>query len=153
MQKQYLLLMFDPGIVFADLPSRFGIISSEGFTPGLTYSMSGSMLELDYSAMDGVTASLITLASGGVQQGSGWYLSTATSSLGITSINFSLPWQETGELALYDIAGRKITTLWIGTGNSFMASADVEKGEFPAGLYFVTLTGENTISTGKCLLW
>ena len=144
---------FDPGIVFADLPSSFGIVSSEGFTPGLIYPVSGSMLELDYSAMDGVTASLITLASGSGQQGSGWFLSTATSSLGITSINFSLPLQETGELVLYDLAGRKIKTLWIGTGNGFLSSADVEKGEFPAGLYFVTLTGENTISTGKCLLW
>ncbi len=144
---------FDPGIVFADLPSSFGMVSSEGFTPGLIYPVSGSMLELDYSAMDGVTASLITLASGSEQQGSGWYLSTATSSLGITSINFSLPLQETGELVLYDLAGRKITTLWRGAGNGFLTSADVEKGEFPAGLYFVTLTGENTISTGKCLLW
>jgi len=144
---------FDPGIVFSDLPSDFGIVSSEGFTPELTNPISGSMLELDYSAMNGVAASLITLASGGGQQGSGWYLNTATSSLGITSISFSLPIQETGELVLYDLAGRKMTTLWRGAGTGLLTSVDVAKGDFSAGLYFVTLTGENTISTGKCFLW
>ena len=145
---------FDPGIVFQDMPSNFGIISSEGFTPQLIDPMSGSMMELDYSAMPGVSASLITLAlNGGGQQGQGWNLSTATRSAGSTSVSYSVSTQEAGELSLYDISGRKIITLWEGIGNGLPVSTDIVKGDFPAGLYFVTLTGENTILTGKCLLW
>ncbi|MCD4707645.1 MAG: T9SS type A sorting domain-containing protein, partial [Candidatus Sabulitectum sp.] len=110
-------------------------------------------VELDYSAMPGISASLVTLAFDGDQEGQGWHLSTATRSDGTTSVSFFISSQETGELALYDLAGRKVITLWEGSGNALAFSADIVKGDFPAGLYFVTLTGESTMLAGKCFLW
>ncbi len=145
---------FEPEIVFPGLPVNFGIVSSEGFTPELVRYIDKPGLRLDYSAMKGVTASLVTMTSGGgVQQEAAWYLRTATGSHGSSSVTFMLPADITGELTLYDLAGRKISTLWRGSGTGFMTSYILKKEGHPAGLYFVALTGENTLLSGKCFLW
>ncbi|MCK5786353.1 MAG: T9SS type A sorting domain-containing protein [Candidatus Sabulitectum sp.] len=145
---------FDPVIVFQNLPSNFRIVSSEGFIPELINPVSGFMMELDYSAMPGVSASLVTISMNtGEQSGQEWLLSTATRHDGTTSVSFLVPGQEAGELALYDLSGRKIMTLWESTGNGLPINTYVEKNDLPSGLYFLTLTGEQTTLTGKCFLW
>lgn|GEM_PF-1603231 len=148
---------FDPGIVFADLPPGFRIASSEGFLPCLVDKASApgsrTLNELDYTGMPPLSASLITMTVTETGQCTGWYLNTATSSAGITSVSFSLCSQEAGELAIYDLAGRKINRIWEGFGYSTPISMDVIRGGFPAGLYFVILSGEHGILAGKCILW
>jgi len=145
---------FDPGIVFSTLPVATEIVSSEGFVPALVNPAGSSGIELDYSAMPGVAASLVTLATDGSgQQGSGWVLNSGTSSGGITSIMFSVPPNEVAELSIYDLAGRRIASLWQGTGNGSLVHTSLSKGVYPAGLYFVTLTGDHTLLAGKCFLW
>ncbi len=145
---------FDPGIVFNDLPSSYSIISSEGFAPGLIHSATGSLLELDYSTMSGVTASLVTLSfDGGGGQGQGWSLSTATSAPGKTTVSFLVSTGQMGELALYDLAGRKVKTIWNGHGTGSLIVSDITRENMSAGLYFLLLSGEQNTLTGKCLLW
>ena len=145
---------FYPGIVFNNLSTDYSIISSEGFTPELIYSVADSTLELDYSTMDGVSASLVTLSENGSENPEpNWSLRTVTSSCGVTSVYFYVSTEQVGELALYDLTGRKIETIWHDYGLGLLSVIDVTSENLSAGLYFIVLSGEQNILTGKCLLW
>ena len=141
-------------IIYKNLPFEYLIASSEGFEPYLVFSPDSNSLELDFSGMSSVCASLITLTKGvNQEQHSGSLLSTSTYSTGQTNVVFALPEDEHGSLQLFDLYGRVISTLWSGIGNGSVMSVDITRGAVPSGLYFVRLTGFNTNLSGKCYLW
>ncbi len=148
---------FTPGIELVDLPAGFSMTGCHGFVPGLfniQLNPDGTTLtELDFSAIPPLTASLVTLTT--VEDGScqGTYLETSTSSQGNTHLVFSLCEGQSGELSLYDMAGRRVSTLWNGNGTGNQVSALIRRNEQAAGLYFAVLHTETGIVTGKCLLW
>ncbi len=148
---------FSPGIELLDLPAGFSVTEAHGFIPGMfniELNPDGTTLtELDFSPMPPLTASLITLTA--VEDGScqGTYLETSTSSQGNTLLVFSLCETQSGELSLYDMAGRRVSTLWQGNGTGNRVNALIRKNEQAAGLYFAVLRSETGIITGKCLLW
>lgn len=148
---------FQPGIVFEDLPVGMTVVDAQGYLPVMftleIHPDGGTVTELDYSSIPPLTASLVTLArnNGGECQGN--YLWTATNSEGSSYISFSLCEMETGKLELFDLAGRRVSTLWEGNGTGFRINAMIKKNEYPAGLYFAVLSSENTMLTGKCVLW
>ncbi len=141
-------------IVCNDLPFEYLIASSEGFEPNLVFSPASNSLQLDFSGMPSVCASLVTLTINIYQEPhSGSLLSTSTYSTGQTNVVFTLPEDEHGSLQLFDLYGRKISTLWSGIGSGSVMSVDITRGAVPSGLYFVRLTGLNTNLSGKCYLW
>ena len=148
---------FQTGIVFSKLPVGFSIVDSEGFQPDMftieIHPDGGTVTELDYSSIPPLTASLVALARDNGGQCQGNYLQTATDSQGSTAISFSLCDQTTGELALYDLAGRRVSTIWEGAGTGFRINALIRKTDYPAGVYFAVLSSENLMLSGKCILW
>ncbi len=97
---------------------------------------------------------LVTLSSyDSEERGEGWSLSTATSSPGVTTVSYFVSSGQRGELALYDLAGRKIKTIWQGNGTGPLAVLDITRENLSAGLFFLVLSGEQNTLTGKCLLW
>jgi len=148
---------FTQGIVFEDLPPGFRITDSHGWQPGhLTLEIhpdGSTVTQLDYSSIPPLTASVLTLTSeeGGYCQGN--VLETATCSSGTTTVSFSVCRTESGELSLYDVCGRRISTLWQGTGDGTPFYAVIQRSDQPAGLYFVVLETGTVMLAGKCFLW
>jgi hypothetical protein len=56
---------------------------------------------------------------------------------------------------MFPVAGdvNSAVVLWQGTGTGSIIQTSLVKGAYPAGLYFVILTGDHTLLTGKCFLW
>lgn len=148
---------FQPGITIENVPVGITLADCQGYPPDrfpLEIRPDGTAsVELDYSSMPPLSASLITLTMDTPGQCQGTFLGTATRSGGTTYINFSLCDQEEGELALYDMAGRRLATLWRGAGTGRRMEAEVSRGDYPAGLYFAVLKGDNSVLSGKCILF
>lgn len=148
---------FQTGIVFESLPAGFAVRDNQGHMPNLftleLYPDGSAVTELDFSSMPPLTASLLTLATSSDGSCQGNYLHTATDSYGVTVISFSLCDRETGELVLYDLAGRRVAGLWEGSGTGFRVNALLERNDYPAGVYFVVLKGEKAFLTGKCIFF
>ena len=108
-------------------------------------------LTLDFTGMPPVTVSLIQLAPGGIQPGVNFFLETWISG-GTSWVRFRVPEGTQTELVLYDMAGRRITTLWEGTNQQELNDIAVRRNGLPSGLYFVILAAEGEFLSEKVIL-
>jgi hypothetical protein len=69
-----------------------------------------------------------------------------------TSIAFSLPRQGQVELAVYDVAGQKVTTLAKGTMTAGSHEVSFNGAEAPAGVYFYRLNFEGKTLTNRMVV-
>ncbi len=142
------------GISVTNLPATAEIVSSEGFTPILVNSSGTSSTYLDFSGMNAVSASLFTISTRRAAfNGNSWKLESHTNSNGNNLISYTVPLNSYAELALFDITGRRVELLWNGNGAGVVVENLIEKDNYPAGLYFVTLSSDNIQFSAKCLLW
>jgi len=112
------------------------------------------ILFLDFSGMPPVNVSLIELrpAFGGSGPGNNTFLEVWANG-GAVLVRFKIDAGATGELVLYDMAGRKVKTVWSGIGLPGVIQISLERDNLPAGIYFVTLSsGEYFISAKVTLL-
>ncbi len=146
--------VFNSSLFFADIPFNYNISSSQGYLPVLQHSASDNTAELDFSGMPTLTASLVTMTTNNSsQEEAGWFLNTSTYSTGLSAVTFSVPINQEAQLSLFDLSGRKVTTLWSGTGLGSSVSFNITRGSMPVGLYFVTLSSAQLTLSGKCFLW
>lgn len=134
----------------------------DGFAPQRTYSTehifsheTGTVgygtLVLDFSGMPSTTVSLLEIVSGTPNPGSSAFLQVYNY-MGSSWVRFRAVPGSMGELALYDLAGRKTRTLWSGVGGVDVLELTVERESLPVGMYFVTLTSGGYFFPQKILL-
>lgn len=141
-------------VVLNSLPLNAEIVSSQGSVPVLQTAFHTSASILDYTSMNSVSASLITISTSGEGSGgNGWTLNSGTDRLGNSHLSFAVPYSEEAELVLYDLAGREVELLWSGPGSGMLTTNVIEKADHPAGLYFAVLAGDGITISEKCLLW
>lgn len=132
---------FEPSIDYAFL---FGSSAVPGVVPG-------GALVLDFSGMPSTTASLILISSDGPEPEDTAFLQVFN--LGGSSwVRFRAARGAMGELALYDIAGRKTASMWTGQGGADIIEMAVDKSGLPAGVYFVTLASGGEFISRKVVL-
>ena len=147
-------------------PSRFngsysmnvvdGFIPEQGSSSQLplgfdTESLVSGTLTLDFSGMPPVTASLIELSTENMEE-EGQIFLQAWLSGGSSWVRFRAPEGQPSELALYDMTGRRLSTLWTGVGQPDFTEMALQRNGLPAGLYFVTLTSEEEFLPEKVIL-
>ncbi|NQT35501.1 T9SS type A sorting domain-containing protein, partial [bacterium] len=69
-----------------------------------------------------------------------------------TSITYGLGKPAPTRLALYDLSGQQITTLFEGFRQSGFHSLTLNANNLPSGLYFVRLKASEKVSTQKVML-
>ncbi len=111
-------------------------------------------LTLDFSGMPSITVSLLELRSDittSETQNSAFMEVRATG--GAAWVRFNVTDGEMSELVLYDLAGRKVKTIWSGVGFPGIKVLALPRNDLPSGIYFVTLvSGEFFISRKVTLL-
>lgn len=69
-----------------------------------------------------------------------------------TLIRFELPAAGKAEVAVYDIRGRKVATLFEGVKSAGLASVEWNAGSHPSGIYFCRLRFGSAVTSRKLLL-
>ncbi|NQU04843.1 MAG: T9SS type A sorting domain-containing protein [Calditrichaeota bacterium] len=69
-----------------------------------------------------------------------------------TTIRYSLPLTSHVSLAVYDLAGQQISTLFEGTKQPGIHSTNLTANNLPSGLYFVRLKASDQVFTKKVML-
>lgn len=126
---------FSQPVIFGDEPGTVG--------PGT--------LILDFSGMPSTTVSLLELGSDGLYPGSDAFLEVFNC-MGSSWIRFRAVPGAMGELSLYDLAGRKMSTLWTGEGGTEVLEMTIVRNGLPSGLYFVTLNSGGYFIPQKIIL-
>ncbi len=141
-------------IMLNDLSPRAEIVSFSGFLPFITFCPDSSDLAVDYSSMKGVSASFITITfRPETVIGQDWWLNAATENNGVSHVVFSVPQGKPAKLVLFDLTGRQVKVLWCDTGSGSFQSFSLDSNEYSAGLYFLSLQGNDVCLTEKSVIW
>jgi len=73
-------------------------------------------------------------------------------SAGGFSISFSLPADGPANLAVYDLAGRRVTELYEGTATTGEHSLAWDTGDLPSGCYIIMLRTDEGVQSRNCVL-
>jgi hypothetical protein len=71
---------------------------------------------------------------------------------GVFSVSFSLPTNGPANLAVYDLAGQRVTELYEGTATTGEHSLVWNTGDLPSGCYIVMLRTEEGVESRNCML-
>ncbi|OPL18363.1 MAG: hypothetical protein AVO35_05830 [Candidatus Aegiribacteria sp. MLS_C] len=147
-------------------PGRFGgnytLEVIDGFQPfirnacleddnSLYGAISTGTLMLDFSGMPSTTASLLRLTSGSPEPEDSAFLQVFNFG-GSSWVRFRAAVGAMGELAVYDLAGRKISVMWYGQGGADVIEMTVDGSGLPPGVYFVTLASGGQFISRKAVL-
>ncbi len=110
-------------------------------------------LTLDFSGMSSVTVSLLELrpALTASEPGNSAFMEVRATG-GAVWVRFNAADGEMSELVLYDLAGRKVKTIWSGVGFPGIKVLALPGNDLPSGIYFVTLISGDVFISEKVTL-
>ncbi len=133
-----------------------GFSPLHGIMPGAYSSQERQNIEdwtliLDFSGMPPVTVSILELQPDGSEPQSSTFLEVRSSG-GSVWLRFKATLGVMSELFLYDLAGRKVETVWSGTGLPGVMEMTLNSNRLPSGIYFVTLVSGDFFASEKVTL-